>query len=328
MTEGLGAHETTIAMAEAALGEFDAGTDMELRVTVCCSSECSLQGLQVIIVDDQGAAVNEVELAESDGAANETGDFAVKAPIDPGEYTWRAVFPAQEREGVLHEESLEEFSFIVKPHATILEVWDVPSSIVLGGKFEVKLGAKCSAGCDLTGREIEIYDHEGARAATATLGEVSGSDELCCAQVVLVAPGTERRYRWTAKYPEPGLELPHEEASCTFAFGVVRQPEHVLTIEVVENETANPASDANVLLRPHIYGGSAYSSRTDEAGLVRLSVPKGKYQLYVSTEEREKYVPSVNVDSDLAIKVELSDLRGTWREGLVFSSMGLQPPGK
>lgn len=316
MTQQLEAHGTSTSMVKAALAELDAGADLALRVRVSCSSECSLQGCRVVIVDDQGAAVAEVELAEFDGAVYETAEFVVKAPFDPGEYTWTALFPAQDREGVSHEESSVVFSFIVKPHATGVEVWDVPSPIACGDEFGIRVGVKCSVGCRLEGQEIEIYDHEGARAATATLGEVSssGGDELSCAEVDLGAPGVEGRYRWTARFPGPSLELPHEEASCTFAFGTVRQPEHTVTIEVVDKDGEAPVKNARVVLRPHVYRGSAYNLRTDDGGVARVSVAQGDYQLYVAGDEHEKLVPAVTVAGDVTIRAELSDPLNSWRE--------------
>jgi hypothetical protein len=99
-------------------------------------------------------------LTEFDGAANETDEFIVKALIKPGEYTWTAVFSAQEKEGILHEESLASFSFIVRPHATSMTVWDVPSPIAFNTRFKIKIGVLCSAECKLTGNKVEIYDHQ------------------------------------------------------------------------------------------------------------------------------------------------------------------------
>jgi hypothetical protein len=183
-------HETSTSMVKAALLELDAGTDMALKVRVSCSSNCNLQGSKVRIVDDEGAAVKEIELVTFDGTGNETDEFVVKAPIEPGEYTWTAVFPAQEKEGVLHQESSTPFSFIVKPHATSMAVWDVPSPIVFTTKFKLKVGVKCSADCKLTDKNIEIYDQKGGKVATGKLGGVpwSATSALYWAEVNLKPP--------------------------------------------------------------------------------------------------------------------------------------------
>jgi hypothetical protein len=303
------AHETSTSMVKAALAELNAGTDIALKVKVSCSLACDLRGKTVnIIAQDAAVVAKEIELTEFDGTGNETGEFVVQSPIEPGEYTWTAVFPAQEKEGVLHEESSAPFSFVVKPHATSIAVSGVPSPIALGDEFRIKVGVKCSAECELTGEEIEIYDHQGAKVATGTLGDVpwSGATALSGAEVELEAPSLEGRYRWTAKFPKPGLELAHEEASCTFAFGTARQPDHVVTIEVIDKDIKTPVKNAQVFLRPRLYKGSAYRNCTDEGGMARVSVPTGDYQLYVKGDGKDTFLPTVKVASDVTIKAELA----------------------
>ena len=44
-------------------------------------------------MDQDGALVESAELTEFDGESNETSEFAVKAPVKPGAYTWLAVCP-------------------------------------------------------------------------------------------------------------------------------------------------------------------------------------------------------------------------------------------
>lgn len=205
------------------------------------------------------------------------------------------------------EEISAPFSFVVKPHATSIAVWDVPSPIAFGDEFKLKVGVGCSAGCKLTGSEIEIYDHEGERVATDTLGDVpwSGATALSCAEVELKAPSMEGRYRWTVKFPKPDLELPHEEASCTFALAAARQPEHVVTVEAIDRDTKTPVKNALVVLRPRKYRGYIYSSRTDDSGVARLSVPKGEYQTAVKGDGKESFPGIIKVASDVTIKAEL-----------------------
>jgi hypothetical protein len=300
MAEQVKAHETIVSLVKAALAEFDAGADIALKVKVACTSACDLQGRKVKIIDQDAVAAKEIELVTFDGAANETDEFVVKAPNKPGGYLWTAVLPGQEKEGVLHEESSAPFSFIVKPHATSMAVWDVPSPIVFNTRFKLKVGVRCSAECNLTGKEVAIYDHEGAKVATGTLGDVpwSGTSALYWAEVELEAPGTEGCYAWEAKFPKPDLELPHEGASYAFAFGTARQPEHVVTVEVLDKATNTPIRHADVILHP-------YRDHTDERGMARLMVPKGEYELYVSGSDRKTFQTTVKVAGDVAIKAEL-----------------------
>ena len=306
MIEEVQAHETSTYMVTAAPAELGAGTDMALKVGVSCPEKCNLQAGNVRIVDSEGAVVKEIELTEFDGAANETDEFVVKAPIEPGQYTWTAVFPAQEKEGVVHEESSARFSFLVKPHATTIAVWDVPSPIAFDDKFKIKVGVKCSAECKLMDKEIRIYAHRGKKVATGALGGVPwpGTSALYWAEVELEAPGTEGYHKWVVKFPKPALDLPHEGASYNFAFTTARPPEHVVTVEVIAQDTKTPLKNAFVLLRPQ--SGYPYRGYTDEGGVARVQVPKGEYKIYVSKGEYKELQTTAEVDSDLTIRVELS----------------------
>lgn len=309
MTGEVKAHETSTSMVKAGPAELDAGSDMALKVRVSCSSACDLRGKTVKIVTP-GAAVKgmEIEPTEFDGEANETSEFVVKAPTKPGEYTWTAVFPAQEKEGVPHKESSAPFSFIVKSHSTSMSVWDVPSPVVLKTKFKLKVGVRCSAKCSLTGQKIEIYNHESSKVATEKLGNVPwrNTAALYWAQVELEAPGTEGYYTWEARFPTTDLELAHEEASYHFGFTTARPPEHVVTVEVIDKGTKTPIKNAHVVLHPH--SGYPYRGYTDDAGVAKLEVPKGEYTLYASKgDEYRTFQTTVEITDDATIKAELGE---------------------
>ncbi len=334
MTGEVKPHETNLSMVKAAPAELDVGAAIVLKVRLSCPSSCDLRGKTVKIIAQDAVVVKEIELGTFDGTANETDKFVVSAPTEPGAYTWTAVFPAQEKDVVLHEQSSMPFSFITKAHATSMAVWDTPTPIVVNAKFKLKVGVKCSADCNLTDKEIEIYDQEGAKVATEKLGGTpwSAASTLYWTEVGLIAPSTEGLYRWTAKFSKPELELPHEGASHTFGFAAAKQPEHLLTVEVIDKDTGAPIKKAQVFMHP-------YQGYTDEHGVAMLKVPKGDYKLYVSKSEKAPkgieyyyrdetpditdgreykiYVPEANkdnmqnfrttvkVDGDVALKVEL-----------------------
>jgi hypothetical protein len=301
------AHETS-CMLEGAPAELDAGSIMALKVKVSCSSACDLRGKTAkIIAQDAVVKEMEIELTEFDGEGNETSEFVVKAPTKPGEYTWTAVFPAQEKEGVLHEESSAPFSFIVKSHITSMTVWDVPSPIVLETKFKLKVGVRCSAECKLTDSQIEIYDHEGSKVATETLRDVPwpNTAALYWAEVELEAPGTEGYYRWEAKFPTTDLEVPHEEASSVIQFSTARPPDHVVIVEVIDKGKKKPLKNALVTLIPCGTVYTPYRKRTDDRGVAGLAVPKGEYQLCADKPDYQAFDTTAEVARDTKVKVEL-----------------------
>jgi hypothetical protein len=298
------AHETSMTMVRAAAAELDADSYMPLKVGVSCYSACDLRGKVVNITDHQGIVVEDgIELTEFDGTVNVAGVVA-KAPIIPGEYTWMAVFPAQEKEGILHEECSARFPFIVKPHATSIRVGDVPCPIVLNTEFRIKAGVKCSIKCNLAGREIEIYDHNGAKVATNTLGDVPypGTSDVYWAEVELKAPGTEGSYRWTAKFPEPDLELPHQAAACNLGLIITKPPDCELTIEAIDKDTKTPIENAQFIMHP-------YRGNTDDGGVAKIKVSRGEYKLNVGKRDyKGDYGPLqmiVEVADDVTVKAEL-----------------------
>ena len=278
-----------------------AGSDLVLKVKVACPVKCNLQRGKIRVADDSGAIVKEVQLASFDESANETVEFAVQTPNNPGVYTWIVAFTAEEKDGILHEESAVPFSFVVKPHTTSMVVWDVPSPIVLNSKFAIKVGVKCSAECKLAGQAITICDHEQTPVATARLSDavLSASSPLHWAEVELQAPGAEGYFDWTARFAKPDLELAHEGASSSFSFGIVQPPEHVVTVEVIDHVEKTPIANAQVILHP-------YQGICDEHGIARIWVTKGEYKLWILINEKYlKYRTKVNVASDIEIKAEL-----------------------
>jgi hypothetical protein len=189
---------------------------------------------------------------------------------------------------------------IVKPHATSMAVWDVPSPTAFNSRLAIKIGVSCSAGCRLTGTEVEVYDHLGARVARGVLGDNpwSSSGSLYWTEVELKAPGTEGYYDWTARFPEPGLDLTHEGSFHRFGFRTARQPEHTVTIEVTNKETGTPITSADIFLHP-------YRGLSDEHGMSRLMVPKGDYDLQVLVVDKQPFAQPVKVSADMIVKVEL-----------------------
>ncbi len=57
----------------------------------------------------------------------------------------------------------------VTPHKISLAVWDLQSPLVVGRSAKMKVGAKCSAGCPLTGQDAEIHNRTEVR-GRGTLG--------------------------------------------------------------------------------------------------------------------------------------------------------------
>ena len=285
----------------------DAGADITLQGKVACSPACDLRGHTLWIKDHAGLDACSVEFSEFDGETSDTIEFVVKAPVSAGTYTWLAVCPAVVKEGISYMETSTAISFTVEPHSTNVIAWDIPSAIVVGDRFRIKIGIKCSNQCDLTHRAFGIYDHDGTEVATGTLpGELwPGSDGLYFAEVELEAPAGEGLYTWSVKAPEwdftvPGSDvgIPHAEGTISFGVRVVTHPEYVVKVEAIDKVSQTPLRGARVVMHP-------YRGVTDDRGIAEVSVAKGAYQLFVSQSQFFTFGLPLEVTSDMTARAEL-----------------------
>jgi hypothetical protein len=185
-------------------------------------------------------------------------------------------------------------------HTTHVVVWDIPSDVVVGERFRIRVGIKCASGCQLAHSDFGVYDHAGIPVAVGTLPDECWPDTvgLYVAEVELEAPASEGLYTWSAKRRESNLEPPHDEGSIEFGLRVVGHPEHVLTIETVDKAAQTPVSGARVVMHP-------YRVVADEHGVARVRVAKGIYTLFVSQTGYLTFGLPVEVTRDLTARVEL-----------------------
>src|SRR3989475_11531433 len=254
----------------------DAGAEMTLEAKVSCSPPCDLRG-HALLVKHAGADPRRVELTEFDGVTNRTGEFIMKAPVKPGEYAWLALSPAVVKEGVSYIQASAPISFTVKPHTTLVVTWDAPSAVVIGERFRLKVGIKCSNQCDFTNREFGIYDHTGAQVGRSALSgdRWPGTTGLYVAEVELQAPAREGLYTWSVRSAGSDAGIPHTEGYISFGGQVFSHPEWRMTVEAVDKDSQTPLSGARVVMHP-------YKAITDEHGVAAVPGGKRTYKLFVS----------------------------------------------
>ena len=194
------------------------------------------------------------------------------------------------------------------PHTTSVVAWDTPSAIVVGERFSIKVGIKCSHECDLTNGDFGVFDHEGTQVATGTLsGERwPGTAGLYVAEVGLQAPEAEGLYTWIVRGPSAVLGaspradvgVAHAEGSVSFGVRVVSQPDCLVTVETMDKVSHTPLSGARVVMHP-------YKAVTDERGVAEMRVAKGAYRLFVSQTRYLTFGLPVEVNADVSAKAEL-----------------------
>jgi hypothetical protein len=182
----------------------------------------------------------------------------------------------------------------VTPHATSVVVWDVPSAIVTGEKFRIKVGIKCSNECHLTNTDFGIYDDEGRQIATGTLSDERwpGTTGIYVAEVELAGPAGEGLHTWS-------VSGQHAEGSSSFGVRVVSPPDCLVKVAAVDQITRAPLSGARVVMHP-------YKAVSNEHGVAEVRVAKGTYTLFVAQTGYFTFVLPVDVQADLTARAELS----------------------
>ncbi len=293
-------HQRTCAV-EVSPSEVAAGAKLTVAVGVSCPNGCDLRGQSVSIRDRDDAELARCELTGFDGETYVTSACVLAAPVEAGEYGWRAILAGHESDGVLHEPTLTAFSFAAKAHLASVSVWGLPSAIAAGERFRLKVGVKCSAGCKLAGRTLGIFDHQGKQVGDGRLLNEAwpGTSALYFAEVEAKAPLTTGTYEWHVKAPGSPLPPPHAAGACTLSINVVGSPDCELTVTAFDRATQMPIKGAHILVHP-------YRTSTDETGVAKVKVIRGRYKLYVSGFN---YIPcenTIDIDGNVATRVELA----------------------
>ena len=185
-------------------------------------------------------------------------------------------------------------------HAVELTVWDAPPTAVTGECFAVSVGVRCSAGCNLAGRELCIFDQMGSCAGTAKLGHDvwPGTEALYFAEVEVRAPLEAGSHQWEAKIAGWEAELTHAAGSFSLMVRVVPSPDCEITVRAVDREKQTPIAGARVVMHP-------YRAVTDDNGIARVRVARGQYDILVSGSQYLPACASVEVTADLITSAEL-----------------------
>src|SRR5215471_16140103 len=293
-------HGAPTCTVEQSTHEVDAGAELSVTARLSCPHGCDLKGRRVSIRAQDDTELASAELDERDGEAFVARAVPLRAPLRVGVQVCRAVVAAKLQDGVLHEATSAEFSFVAKAHATSVSVWGLPSAIAARERFSFTVGIKCTAGCKLAGRQLSIFDDGGAHVCSGTLSEDlwPGTSALYFAEVEAEAPMAIGDHRWQARIPPSDLDAPHAGGAVTFAIRVVSPPDHEVTVEAIDGEKQTPIAGAHVLLHP-------YRALTDGSGVARLKVAKGRYRLFVSGFNYIAHEAIIDVAADVTTRAEL-----------------------
>jgi hypothetical protein len=183
-----------------------------------------------------------------------------------------------------------------EPHTITLAVWGVPDAVAAGERFVIKVGAKSSAGCALTGCRIDVCDAAGAPAASAALGDTRwpGTDALHWSELTLTAPSHEGRASWSLRLDAAEFSPPHADAAASFSVAVVAPAEHTVTVRIIADGA--PLDACDIRLGPH-------RTATDASGEAQVRIAKGRHALQVWKAGYEVPVTPVEVTADAVIEL-------------------------
>jgi hypothetical protein len=300
-------HDQCTCTVDISPEDVDAGAELTVECRIDCPEGCDLEGLQLAVRDPDGTEVATAGIAAFED--DEAGDGAIFYATDPiplvapraaGTHMFSVELLPAERNGVRHEMTTE-FPVTVKAHTARLNVWDVPSAVVAGESFTFNIGLKCSSDCDLTGRNVEVVDHDGNEVASGRVGGIwPGTAALHFLEVTVLAPSVPGEYDWQVRVPESdAADLPHAAGALTFHVRSVKPADFEVTIEAVDGTSKAPLPGANIVMHP-------YRTVTDATGTARIRVARGEYRILVS---RSKYIPMqtmVDVTRNIATRAELT----------------------
>lgn len=265
-----------------------------------CPERHDRTGMTITVTAPDGQTAAHALSVFSDGVS-EGHAIELSAPSRVGEHMFRLTLPAHDIGGVRYSDTAFDLSMRVVPQPTSLAVWDVPLSAVAGTVFTIKTGAKSAVDESLAGRAIEVCDGAGAVVGRGILGDapLSGTRALYWTAIELPAPQTEGPADWSVRFAACDLDLPHDAAETSFRVAVVRRPEHMLSVKVVEQATAAPVPDVELRL-------GAYRGVTGASGLAEIALPKGRYELHAWKVGFEAPSRPVEIETDTFVEIEAS----------------------
>jgi hypothetical protein len=287
-------HSTAIELNEPVPAEVAAGTDLVLKIKLTCAAGCDLHSLPLTI-----KGPDDTDATGAPCLTNDSGEIALKVLPKVGPQSFTISFGSHEATGIRHEFCSLSLTVNSIPHGTSLAVWDIPSPIVKGERFAIKVGAKSAANAELKGLEIAIFDNSETVAARGRLRDTPwpGTTALYWDEVELLAPAEEGLSRWSVRFAPAGLALPHDGTAAEFTAAVVQPPQHRLTVKVIERESKSPIEDVQIRL-------GAFRGATGPSGLAEVMMPTGHYDLQIWKAGYEAPARPVDIDADLAVEIE------------------------
>ena len=297
-------HATEISILESLPEQVPVGVSGTLTVALECEVAEAAQDLRIELRDTGGDTLSVAELAPDEESGQFTAVLSFSFPKSVGEHNWVVVFPEQGVDGARLASSQAFLSFSTRPHRIALSAWDLPAPATAEERYTIKVGAKCLDGCDLSGQELSLHGDAGkASFASTTLGDEpwAGTSALLWEEMDISAPAEEGETDWSIQMDTSEVDLPHEAVPAPVRFRVAPRASQSVQVRVVNAETHDPVSAAQVRIGP-------YRGKTDGNGIATVQVACGDHPLTVWKPAFETPRLEIHVDGDTSINIELTEI--------------------
>jgi hypothetical protein len=271
-----------------------AGASVVVSIEAACSSGCDLVGATVSLI---GSATNvSGRLGRSAIPRRFTATISAPAPDQAGTHDWTVRLAP---DAALLHTAASSVVIPVVAHPTSIQVWGVPAAVPDGRLVHFKVGLKCLAGCPMSRQAVAVVDDSGDAMATGHTGDEvwPGTNSLYYCEIAAIATAPPALIQWRARLVQQEGGPAHDDAQATFGFRVVPNPEHRLTVIVVEAGTDNTVQDVEVRCGPFV----GYS---DQTGRITFEVPPGTWEVAIRRDGFEATPEAVVVNSDLELRVQ------------------------
>jgi hypothetical protein len=301
------AFEVGLDLVEPVPDVLDMGAPFELVVATPCDAPCDLGQASFQIQDDDRTiaegAFGDIEHPTRDPDAHDPRDgpvdlrprvrIRVTAPAQGGRFRWRLVVPRQVIDGVSLKRAELTFDFSTGQHRMSLAAWNAPSPVETGSTFRFKVGAKCSAGCDLSGLPVVAT---GTALFQTTLGPAPDANGLYCGEIEITAPSETGLHECFLRLRTDELPTPHGDASGAISFVATPPAAHRVQVLIRARETGAPLADAQVRLGVH-------RNATNAEGAACFHVASGPHRLFVWKADHAfaETIVDIQNDQDLTI---------------------------
>ncbi len=267
-----------------------------MTLTICAESASGedLAGCTVSISIDGDEPVREQLRDRLDSEPfNESAPLVVTLPTTTGQHTCTLTIETSAG----REKYSRSLDFECRPVGVSIALWDVPTPIVSGQPFDLKVGVKSACGANLSGSTIEIVDETGSALANGQLGDapLENTDALYWTEISLPAPSAGQRTAWVIRFEPAESELPHTTAELPFAFAAAPPPAHSVTVAITD-ECGQPIAGARIRL-------GAFRAATDATGTASLQVPGGEHDIAVWHPAFEVQPARFIIERDIAIQL-------------------------